>query len=39
MEKLYLTMLYESPEIILDDALMDKAREPILRMLDISKNL
>lgn len=39
MEKLYTAMLYELPEIIMDDALMDEARIPIQRMLDISEKL
>ena len=39
MQKLYLTLKYEEPEILLDADLMDKARNPILRMLEISKNL
>jgi quinolinate synthase len=39
LEKLYLTLKYEQPEVVLEDRIMDKARQPILRMLDISKNL
>jgi quinolinate synthase len=39
MEKLYLTLKYEQPEVILKEEIMDKARKPILRMLEISKNL
>jgi quinolinate synthase len=39
MQKLYLTLKHEKPEIILDKDLMDKARNPILRMLEISKNI
>jgi quinolinate synthase len=38
LEKLYLTLKYELPEVILEEGLMDKARKPILRMLEISKN-
>lgn len=39
MEKLYNCMLNETPEIILPTELMDKARRPIVRMLDMSKML
>jgi len=37
MEKLYLALKNEKPEIILDAATMEKARKPIVRMLEISK--
>lgn len=36
LEKLYLCMEYEQPEITLPESLMDQARKPIERMLDIS---
>src|SRR5690606_26686378 len=36
LEKLYLCMEYEQPAISLPEALMDKARKPIERMLEIS---
>lgn len=36
MHKLYLALKYERPEIILETALMEKARIPILRMLELS---
>lgn len=36
MEKLYKAMYYELPEIKLDDEMIDKARKPIERMLEIS---
>lgn len=39
MEKLYRCMLYEQPEIILDADTIEKAKEPINRMLDISRKL
>jgi len=39
LEKLYLCMLNEQPEIILPDELIRKAKLPILRMLELSKNL
>jgi len=39
LEKLYLCMENESPEIILSEELIVKARQPILRMLELSKNL
>jgi quinolinate synthase len=39
LEKLYLTLKYEQPEVVLNEEVMDKARKPILRMLEISKNL
>jgi quinolinate synthase len=35
MEKLYLCLKNETPEIILNDTLMEKARLPIERMLAI----
>jgi len=37
MKKLYLALKYEQPEIILEQAILDKARIPILRMLELSK--
>ena len=37
LEKLYLCMKYELPEIILDEAIIERARLPIDRMLEISK--
>jgi len=39
LEKLYLVLKNEMPSINLDDELMEKAKKPILRMLDISKKL
>src|ERR1700743_2423733 len=36
LEKLYLCMEYEQPELIMDPALMTTARRPIERMLEIS---
>ena len=39
MEKLYLSLLYGQPEVVLPEDLMDKARTPILRMLEVSKSL
>lgn len=39
LEKLYLCMLNESPEISLSADLMDKARKPIVKMLELSKNI
>ncbi len=38
LEKLYLCMLNEKPEIILSDEVIEKARRPIMRMLELSKN-
>jgi quinolinate synthase len=38
LEKLYLCILNEKPEIILSDELIEKARKPIVRMLELSKN-
>ncbi|HNW97592.1 MAG TPA: quinolinate synthase NadA [Bacteroidales bacterium] len=37
LEKLYICMKYEQPEIILPEELMDKARIPVLKMLELSK--
>ena len=38
LEKLYLCMLHEKPEIVLPDDVIEKARKPIVRMLELSKN-
>lgn len=38
LEKLYLCMLNEKPEITLSDEVIEKARKPIVRMLELSKN-
>lgn len=38
LEKLYLTLMHEQPEVILKKEVMDKARIPIIRMLEISNN-
>jgi len=37
MQKLYLALKYERPEIILDQVILEKAKIPILRMLELSK--
>ncbi|MBL7771519.1 MAG: quinolinate synthase NadA [Chitinophagaceae bacterium] len=39
LEKLYLCMKYELPELIMDEELRLKAKRPIDRMLDLSKQL
>lgn len=39
LEKLYLCMENEKPEIVLLENVMEQARKPIIRMLDISKKL
>jgi quinolinate synthase len=39
MEKLYLCLKYEKPEVQMDEALMDRARLPILRMLEVSRSM
>ncbi len=39
LEKIYLSLQNEQPEIILDKDVMEKAKVPIVRMLDISKKL
>jgi len=39
MEKLYLTLKNEQPEILLDNKIIQLAKKPIERMLDISKKL
>lgn len=39
LEKLYECMKNESPEIILEEELMESAKKPIVRMLDLSKSL
>jgi quinolinate synthase len=38
LEKLYLCMLNEKPEITLTKEVIEKARKPIVRMLELSKN-
>lgn len=37
LEKMYLALKYEQPEILLDPLLIEKAKIPILRMLELSK--
>lgn len=39
LEKIYNALLFESPEVIMDQNLMEKARKPIIRMLEISNKL
>jgi quinolinate synthase len=39
LEKLYNCLKFEQPEIVLSDELIDKAKKPILRMLDLSAQL
>ncbi len=39
MEKLYLALENETPEIVMDPKVMEQARKPIERMLEISKKL
>lgn len=39
MEKLYLALKNEKPSIYLDDDIIEKAKKPIEKMLDISKSL
>lgn len=39
VEKIYNSLAFEKPEIILDTELMNKARIPVLRMLEISRNI
>jgi quinolinate synthase len=39
IEKIYIALKFEEPELKLDNDLMIKAKKPILRMLEISKNL
>ena len=39
MKKLYNTLKYELPEMIVDKEIAEKAIEPIQRMLDISASL
>lgn len=36
LEKVYLALEYEQPELIMDTALREKAKKPILRMLELS---
>jgi len=39
LEKVYLALYHEKPEILLDDEIIRGARKPIERMLDISLKL
>ena len=39
LKKIYLTLLHELPEVIIEDNLIKKAVKPIQRMLEISKKL
>ncbi len=39
IQKIYRCLKAESPEIIMDEKLMDKARKPVVRMLEISEKL
>ena len=39
LEKLYLCLRDEQPEIVMDDEMIEKARRPIVRMLEMSKQL
>jgi quinolinate synthase len=39
LEKLYLCMEYEQPEILMDEALRLAAKKPIDRMLELSKTI
>ncbi|UBM62554.1 quinolinate synthase NadA [Candidatus Sulfidibacterium hydrothermale] len=39
MEKLYLALENETPEIVMDETVMEQARKPIERMLEISRKL
>lgn len=39
IEKLYLTLKYEKPEVILSDEVIESARKPIERMLEISQKM
>ncbi|MEO6894006.1 MAG: quinolinate synthase NadA [Ginsengibacter sp.] len=37
LEKLYLCMEYEEPEILMDEKLLEASKKPIMKMLEISK--
>jgi quinolinate synthase len=37
MQKLYLCLKYERPEIVMNQDIIDKARVPIEKMLEISR--
>jgi quinolinate synthase len=39
LQKLYNTLRYEQPEIMVDPKIIDRARKPIDRMLEISAQL
>ena len=39
LEKLYSCLLNESPEILMDEETIERAKKPIVRMLDMSKQL
>jgi len=39
LEKVYNALLYEQPEIIIDEEIRKRAEKPIKKMLEISKKL
>ncbi|TFH35683.1 MAG: quinolinate synthase NadA, partial [Bacteroidia bacterium] len=39
LEKIYNTLKYEQPEVIIDEKIMERAARPIIRMLEISDKL
>lgn len=39
MEKIYNALKFEKPEIVMDEAIIDAAKKPIIRMLEISERL
>ena len=39
LEKLYACLRDEAPEIIMSDEMIEQARKPIVRMLEMSKQL
>ena len=39
LEKLYNCLLDETPEIVMDAAIIERAKLPIIKMLDLSKKL
>ncbi len=39
LEKIYKTIKYEAPEVIMDESIMERAARPIIRMLEISDRL
>jgi quinolinate synthase len=36
LEKIYIALLHEQPELLMSDDMIEKAKKPILKMLELS---